>query len=487
MPTVLLTGATGYIGRRLEKTLRGRTDVSLRLLVRNAQKLTARTRQHAEVIEGDTFQREILQRALAGVDTAYYLIHSMGTGPDFSRLDRESAEHFLNACLAQGVRKIVYLGGLGQAESASAHLASRIETGEILSSHPEAIRTIWFRAGVIIGSGSISFEIVRHLVEKLPVMITPRWVKTRTQPIGIDDVIAYLIAALDLDPQHNLVVDIGAPAMSFKDMLHQTATVMGLRRWIIPVPFLSPRLSSYWLTLITPVPYRIGAALVEGLKSETLVQNELARTSFPQVHPASFDQAVRQAIDELEHDLVVSRWCDSSPGAVCDINMQPAPGETIFRDVRRVSFTGIPAEQVFATLLQLGGDHGWFSHNRLWQLRGWLDKIVGGYGLNRGRRTTADLRIGDALDFWKVADLIPNKRLLLLAEMKLPGKAWLEFDLQQETLVQTAHFIPHGLWGRLYWYAVLPFHAFVFPALCARIVEQAAQGQQCGRTDRITP
>lgn len=478
MPTVLLTGATGYIGRRLEKVLREQEDVSLRLLVRNARKLTAKTRQHATVIEGDTFNQATLLQALAGVDTAYYLIHSMGTGQDFSRLDRESADNFLTACLQQGVRKIIYLGGLGLPESASAHLASRIETGKILSSHPDKICTIWFRAGVIIGSGSTSFEIVRHLVEKLPVMITPRWVKTLTQPIGIDDVIAYLSAALMLDPPENLVVDIGAPAMSFMDMLQQTARVMGLRRLIVPVPLLSPRLSSYWLTLITPVPYKIGAALVEGLKSETLVQNDHARTFFPQIQPASFQQAVRQAISELEQDLVVSRWCDSSPGAVCDINLQASPGESIFRDVRRVSFAGIPTEQVFASILSLGGEKGWFSYNFLWRLRGLLDKIVGGYGLNRGRRTTADLRIGDALDFWKVADLVPNKRLLLLAQMKLPGKAWLEFDLQQGTLVQTAHFIPHGLWGRLYWYAVLPFHSFVFPNLCAKIVEQAAHGQR---------
>jgi uncharacterized protein YbjT (DUF2867 family) len=478
MPTVLLTGATGYIGRRLEKTLRERDDVSLRLLVRNARKLTAKTLSHAEVVEGDTFDRHALAQALAGVDTAVYLIHSMGQGEDFSQLDRDSAENFLAACLEQGVQKIIYLGGLGRDDSASAHLASRRETGEILSSRPDRVRTIWFRAGVIIGSGGASFEMVRHLVEKLPAMITPRWVNTLTQPIGVDDVIAYLTAAVFLTPTENLVVDIGAPAMSFRDMLTQTAQVMGLRRWIFPVPLLSPRLSSYWLTLLTPVPYKVGAALVEGLKSETLVQNDQAQRSFPTVHPMPFQQAVAQALREMEQDLVISRWCDSSPGATCDVSAQPNPGQSIFRDVQTVPLAGVPAQQVFASIVGLGGENGWLSYTFLWQLRGWMDKAVGGYGLNRGRRTAAELRIGDALDFWKVADLVPNKRLLLQAQMKLPGKAWLEFDLQPDALVQTAHFIPHGLWGRLYWYAVLPFHIFIFPNLCKKIIDQARSNRR---------
>ncbi len=478
MTTVLLTGATGYIGRRLEKVLREQKGLQLRLLVRNAKKLTSKTCQEAEVIEGDTFQPATLQQALAGVDTAFYLIHSMGAGRDFSKLDRVSAENFHEACLAQGVRKIIYLGGLGLRESASPHLASRIETGEILSEAPDRIRTIWFRAGVIIGSGSTSFEIIRHLVEKLPVMISPRWVKTLTQPIGIDDVVAYLTAALSLEPPENLIIDIGAPRMTFLEMMQHTATVMKLRRWIIPVPFLSPRMSAYWLTLMTPVPFKVGAALVEGLKSETLVQNDLAQKYFPDIHPLPFDQAVRQAISEMENDLVLSRWCDSSAGSVCDISEQANPSDSIFRDVRSISFTGIPAEHVFATLSSLGGSKGWFSYTFLWRLRGWIDKAVGGYGLSRGRRHARELRIGDALDFWKVADIVPNKRLLLLAQMKLPGKAWLEFDLHDDTLVQTAHFIPHGLLGRLYWYAVLPFHSFVLPNLGKEIVQQAEQFHQ---------
>lgn len=475
MQTVLLTGATGYIGRRLERVLRQREDICLRLLVRNAKKLTARTRSHAAVIEGDSFNHTSLSLALTGCDTAIYLIHSMGTGQDFSQLDRTSAENFHTACLAAGVGKIIYLGGLGNRASASPHLASRIETGEILSQTPDRIRTIWFRAGVIIGSGSTSFEIIRHLVEKLPVMITPRWVNTLTQPIGVDDVLAYLTAALQLHPAQNIQVDIGAPPMSFRQMMSETAAVMGLRRWLLPVPFLSPRLSSYWLTLVTPVPFRVGAALVEGMRAETLVQNDHARRYFPAISPEPFPLAVQKAVVELENDLVISRWCDSSAGAVCDIMEPASPKQSIFRDVQTVSFVGIPAEQVFAAITSLGGQHGWFSGNLLWQLRGLIDKAVGGYGLNRGRRQASTLRIGDALDFWKVADLVANKRLLLLAQMKLPGKAWLEFDLQNDTLTQTAHFIPHGLLGRWYWYAMLPFHFFIFKDLSRKIVQQAAQ------------
>lgn len=474
MPTILLTGATGYIGRRLEKILRQRQQITLRLLVRNAKKLSTATRQQAEVIEGDTFSPKSLRQALTGVDVAFYLIHSMGSGEDFSRLDRISAENFLLACKECGVRRIIYLGGLGHPGSVSKHLASRMETGAILSSMPLEVQTIWFRAGVIIGSGSTSFEIIRHLVEKLPLMVTPRWVRTMTQPIGINDVLAYLTAAIDLDYQENIVIDIGMPAMRFMDMLHQTAETMGLRRIILPVPLLSPKLSSYWLAFMTPVPYRIAAALVEGLKSPTLLENDHAQRFFPDIHPAPFPAAVRQAAMELEHDQVLSRWCDATPGSVCDISDQEQHNQLVYRDIQTTSFTGVVPEQVFASLCSIGGENGWLAHDNLWRLRGFLDKIIGGCGLNRGRRHSEELRIGDAVDFWTVVDLIPNKRLLLQAQMKLPGKAWLEFAIQSDTLVQTAHFIPHGLWGRLYWYAVLPFHSRIFPRLSKKIIERAA-------------
>lgn len=476
-PRVLITGATGYIGRRLKERLLAEGRCAVRLLVRNRNKVRPEVLDRVEVVEGDTFHPTALDRALAGVDTAYYLIHSMGAGPEYDRLDRESATNFREAAIRQGVRRIVYLGGLGEKETASKHLLSRIETGEILSARPGSIQTIWFRAGVIIGSGSASFEIIRHLVQKLPVMITPCWVTTRTQPIAVDDVLAYLAAALSLPHHTNLVIDIGGAKTTFQEMLLRAAKVMGLRRFILPVPVLSPRLSSYWLMLFTPVPYSIAAALVEGLRSETLTQDDHARRFFPQIRPVSYEDAVRLALTEIEQDQVLSRWCDSSSGAVCDIGGQDEMASAILRDRRVIALGDLPPEKVFAAATSIGGEHGWFTYNLLWRLRGLLDKAVGGYGLNRGRRHPRELRIGDALDFWKVADLKPGKRLLLVAQMKLPGKAWLEFDVQEKQLVQTAHFYPNGVWGRLYWYAVLPLHFLVFGDLAKNIVTRARQLQ----------
>lgn len=470
---ILITGATGYIGRRLQIRLLGNHALALRLLVRNRNKVNPQLAQEVEIVEGDTFHQQQLAQAVACIDTAYYLIHSMGAGSDFEQLDRTSAENFRDACIVAGVKRIVYLGGLGVKNTASKHLLSRIETGEILSARPDKIQTIWIRAGVIIGSGSASFEIIRNLGQKLPVMITPRWVTTQTQPIAVDDVLSYLIASHDLEYQGNLVVDIGCGRMKFGDMLLETAKAMNLKRFIIPVPVLTPRLSAYWLLLFTPVPFKVAAALVEGLKSETVMQNDHAARYFPQISPLTYREAVLQAINDIEQHQVISRWCDSSGGAVCDINTQEDIAAAVLRDQRRYDFGDIAGEKIYAALCSIGGESGWFTYNFLWKLRGFIDKIFGGYGLNRGRRDPADLRVGDALDFWKVVDLKPNKRLLLLAQMKLPGKAWLEFDIQGHTLLQTAHFYPRGIWGRLYWYSVLPLHFLVFRDLIKKIVNRA--------------
>jgi len=302
---VLLTGATGYIGRRLKERLLEDKSLQLRLFVRNERKIQDKYRDRMEIFEGSTFDRESLRKALEGIDVAYYLIHSMGTKGDFRELDRLSAENFLNACIDAKVQRIIYLGGLGRKDTASKHLLSRIETGEILSSRPESIQTIWFRAGIIIGSGSASFEIIRNLVQKLPMMITPRWVHTKTQPIGISDVLEYLFQAKDLDTKKNLVVDIGSNQMSFKEMLIRASKVIGLRRLLmrrllIPVPLLTPRLSSYWLILITPVSFRIAKALVEGLKSETVIQNDNAKRFFPKISLLSYEDAIKIALREIE-------------------------------------------------------------------------------------------------------------------------------------------------------------------------------------------
>jgi uncharacterized protein YbjT (DUF2867 family) len=470
---VLLTGATGYIGRRLMIRLAADPGVELRLFVRNAAKLGPLPTAEIEAAEGSTFDFPSLAAALTSVDTAYYLIHSLGAGRGFQDLERKSAENFREACIAAGVGRIIYLGGLGTKETGSEHLKSRIETGEILSARPDRVQTIWFRAGIIIGSGSASFEIVRDLVQKLPVMTTPRWVSTRTEPIAVDDVLGYLQAALKLETEGNVVVDIGAGAMSFRQMLLKAARLMNLRRWIIPVPFFSPHLSSYWLVLITPVPSNIARALVDGLKSETVVLNDNARIHFGDIHPVPFETAFSRALTDIETNQVLSRWCDSSAKGTCDIRGEELPSHAVFRDTREFDFADTPSDAVFRAVVAIGGDRGWLAFPWLWQLRGLADKVLGGPGLNRGRRDPANLRVGDSLDFWKVLDLRPGQRLLLAAQMKVPGNAWLEFGISGGRLIQTAHFLPQGLGGRLYWSAMKPFHALIFRGLAKKIIAQA--------------
>jgi len=487
---ILLTGATGYLGRRLLARLAADPRLEIRVLARNRRRL-AGLPARIEVHEGDTLDPASLEDAFSGVEVAYYLIHSMGRPGDFEANDRLSAANFLDAACRAGVRRLVYLGGLGLTGTASKHLRSRLETGEILGSRPDRIQTIWFRAGVIIGSGSTSFEIVRHLVQKLPLMVTPKWVKTRTQPIAVADVLHYLDAAKDLPQRENLVIDIGGERLTFGEMLLQTGRAMGLRRFILPVPVLTPRLSSYWLVLFTPVPYALAGALVEGLKSETVVTNALARQLFPEIQPVGFADAGRQAIAEIEQHQVVSRWSDSG-GSLSE----GVPGDVaaaLFVDRKIFPCGDLPPERVFWSIVRLGGEQGWFTFDLLWEIRGLVDKLMGGYGLNRGRRDPAQLRVGDSLDFWKVLDLRPGQRLLLQAEMKLPGRAWLEFLLQDGQLVQTAYFYPHGLRGRLYWYLLYPAHLLIFRDLGRGILRRArawgqpAEASPVSLGDRNTP
>jgi uncharacterized protein YbjT (DUF2867 family) len=472
---ILLTGATGYIGRRLQEKLLLDESVRLRLFVRNVRKVHHKSGNRVELFEGNTLDSESVQMALKGIDVAYYLVHSMGASVDFEQLDRISAQNFLDGCVKNEVKRIIYLGGLGEKDSASKHLRSRLETGEILSSKPDQIQTLWFRAGVIIGSGSASFEIIRHLVQKLPVMITPRWVRTRTQPIGVQDVLEYLFQAKDLGVEENLIIDIGSEQMNFKDMLLRAADVMSLKRYIIPVPVLSPWLSSYWLMLMTPVPFPIARALIQGLKSETTAKNENAGKYFPQIHPLSYQESIRRTLMEIEGNQVISRWCDSSSQEACDIQGHDRIESAIFREKISYDFGDIPADKIFAAVEAVGGNSGWFKYDWLWRLRGFIDIIFAGPGLSRGRRDPNKLRIGDGLDFWKVADLIPHKRLLLVNQMKVPGKAWLEFSIEGSRLFLTAHYYPKGLWGRLYWFLTKPLHKLIFPDIAKGIIKRARQ------------
>jgi len=470
---ILLTGATGYIGRRLQERLSVDDSVRVRAFVRNARKVHPASGNRIDLFEGNVLDQKSIKEALKGMDVAYYLIHSMGAGSDFEQLDRTSAQNFLEACIQNKVNRIIYLGGLGEKDTASKHLRSRLETGEILSSRPDQIQTIWFRAGVIIGSGSASFEIIRNLVQKLPVMVTPRWVRTRTQPIAVTDVLEYLSQAKDLVSEESLIIDIGSEQMTFKDMLLNAAQVMGLRRYIIPVPILSPWLSSYWLILMTPVPFPIARSLIQGLKSETIAKNENARKFFPQIHPLSYQESILSALKEIERDQVISRWCDSSAQKTCDIKGQDNLETAIFREKISYDFGKIPGHKVFAAVESIGGENGWFKFDWLWRLRGFIDIILAGPGLSRGRRDPNKLRIGDGLDFWKVVDVKPDKRLLLVNQMKVPGKAWLEFSLEGTELIQTAHFYPKGLWGRMYWYLTKPLHKLIFPDIAKGIIEKA--------------
>ena len=468
---VLLTGSTGYIGRRLKQKLLDDESVDLKLLVRNKKTISPTILDKVEVIEGDTFNKEALKEALKDVEIAYYLIHSL-SNENYKDLDKISAQNFLDVAEECGVKRIIYLGGLGvKNEDTSEHLLSRIETGEILSSN-KSVQTIWLRAGVIIGSGSASFEIIRNLTEKLPVMTTPKWVDTKAQPIAVNDVLSYLHDSLYLGVRENLIVDIGSAQLSYKEMMEKTALALGLKRFLIPVPFMSINISSYWLNLFTPVPFTIAKALIEGLKSEVVIQNQNARKYFPKLVPMSYEDAVKSAIKEIEENQVISRWNDKGDGVWEKVG-QKEISKAIFIDRKEEDISNIEPSKVYQSFIGIGGENGWFDFDFLWELRGIIDKLIGGVGLKRGRRSQCDLRISDCLDFWKVVDLKENERLLLYAQMKLPGSAWLEFKIQDNKLIQSAYFYPKGVLGRLYWYVLIPLHYFVFNNMIKSIVKKA--------------
>lgn len=468
---VLLTGSTGYIGRRLKQKLLNDENVELKLLVRNKKTISPTILDKVEVIEGDTFNKESLKEALKDVEVAYYLIHSL-SNENYKDLDKTSAQNFLDVAEECGVKRIIYLGGLGvKNENTSEHLLSRIETGEILSSNKN-VQTIWLRAGVIIGSGSASFEIIRNLTEKLPVMTTPKWVDTKAQPIAVNDVLSYLHDSLYMEVKENLIVDIGSEQLSYKEMMKKTANALGLKRFLIPVPFMSINISSYWLNLFTPVPFTVAKALIEGLKSEVVIQNDNAKKYYQNITPISYEDAVKSAIKEIEENQVISRWNDKGDG-VWEKVEQKEISKAIFIDRKEEDISNIEASKIYQSFISIGGDNGWFDFDFLWELRGIIDKLIGGVGLKRGRRSQCDLRISDCLDFWKVVDLKENERLLLYAQMKVPGSAWLEFKIQDNKLIQSAYFYPKGVFGRLYWYALVPLHYFVFNNMIKSIIKKA--------------
>lgn len=469
---VLLTGSTGYIGRRLKEKLLEEKDINLRLFARNKKTFSSKTINSIEIVEGNTFDKDSLRKALKDIDIAYYLIHSLNS-KNYKDLDKVSAQNFLDIANECGVKRIIYLGGLGVKNAdTSKHLLSRIETGEILSSNKN-VQNIWLRAGVIIGSGSTSFEIIRNLTEKLPIMTTPKWVETKAQPIAVKDVINYLVEALYLKENENLVIDIGAEQLKYKEMMLLTAQALGLKRILIPLPFLSITLSSYWLNLFTPVPFTVAKALIEGLKSEVVIQNDNAKKYFPNIKPLSFLVAVKKAVEMIERNQVISRWSDNS-GKIWDRNHSKEIADAIFFDRKEKDISNLSKKNIYKTFTSIGGENGWFDYDFLWEIRGFIDKMIGGVGLKRGRRDPNKLRIGDSLDFWKVVDVKENERLLLYAQMKVPGNAWLEFKIEDNKLIQSAYFYPRGVFGRLYWYILIPIHYFVFNNMINSIIKKAA-------------
>jgi uncharacterized protein YbjT (DUF2867 family) len=431
---------------------------------------------NTEVARGDVFDPESLNAALRQVDTAYYLVHSMASGGSYAEDDRRGASAFAAAAREAGVRRIVYLGGLGDGEELSAHLASRQEVGRIL--HDSGVPTVEFRASIVIGSGSLSFEVIRALVEKLPVMVTPRWVDTRTQPIGIEDLVSYLVEALD-HPARSIIYEIGGPdRVSYGELMREYARLRGLRRVMIPVPVLTPKLSSLWLALVTPVYARVGRELIAGLRNETVVRDERARQEL-RVQPRGVRQALERALINEDSTFAATRWSD----ALSAHRGPPSWGGVKFGSRlvdSRAAWVQRTPDQAFRPIARIGGQTGWYYGNRLWRLRGLLDWLAGGPGMRRGRRHSEVLTAGDTLDFWRVEAFEPDHLLRLVAEMRLPGRAWLQFEVTSEgsgsLIRQTALFDPVGLLGLIYWYALWAVHQVVFRGLLRGVIRAAEEG-----------
>jgi uncharacterized protein YbjT (DUF2867 family) len=470
---ILVVGASGYIGGRLVRVLSS-LGHDLVLMSRDARPLAARFPE-ATVVAADLLEPSSLVRAVEGVEIAYYLAHSMGSGErGFADRDQQAARNLASVAATAGVQRIVYLGGLGDdAEHLSPHLASRQQTGKELASL--GVPVTEFRAAIIIGSGSASFEILRHLTERLPIMITPRWVGTRCQPIGISDALDYLVGALD-HPDVTGVVEIGGPdILSYGDMMRTYARLRGLRRLMIPVPVLTPRLSSYWVSLVSPVPAGIARPLIEGLRNEVIVRDPRPAATFG-IEPAPYEVALQSAIDRTDRHAVESTWFDSldAPGREELPILSSHEGMIIERRRRLVP---VPPDRLFAEIEQLGGRAGWPYGNLLWRIRGVLDRLVGGVGMRLGRRSPTELRVGDALDFWRVEAVERPTLLRLRAEMRVPGRAWLQYDVTETArgsrLEQTAFFEPKGLPGLAYWYLLYPIHGLIFRGMVRRLARRA--------------
>ena len=472
---VLLTGATGCIGGRLLAALEARGR-RVRCLTRRPGALAARVGTTTSVVYGDCLEPDSLAGPFAGVETAYYLVHSLGGTRDFEAEDRAAARHFGAAARAAGVRRIVYVGGLGATSGLSRHLRSRHETGVVLRA--SGVPVVELRSGIVVGSGSLSFELIRALVERLPVMICPAWVRTPTQPIALADLVAYLVAVLDLPHGDSRVFEVGgADTVSYGAIMREYARQRGLRRWLIPVPLLTPHLSSLWLGLTTPVYARVGRELVDGLRTATVVNDDSARAAFT-IRPLGLEQAIARAIREEDAAFAATPWSAASLSAGTPLRWGGARIRTRLLYSRSVDLP-VAAAAAFAPIRRIGGANGWYYGDWLWRLRGLVDRLLGGVGMGRGRPAGEHLAAGDILDCWRVDACEPNARLRLAAEMKLPGRGWLEFDVTPRgegacTVRQTAVFDAAGLRGRCYWHALYPIHVVLFDGLLRSIARRAS-------------
>jgi uncharacterized protein YbjT (DUF2867 family) len=462
--TVLLTGATGYIGGRLLNRLES-LGRSVRCVTRRPEVLAARGAAQTQIVPGDVLDADSLVTAMDGVREAYYLVHSMGGAGEFEELDRQAATNFAAAARRAGVARIVYLGGLGTGPDLSPHLASRQEVGAILRA--SGVPTIELRASIVIGSGSASFEAVRALVDVLPAIPAPRWVETLAQPIAVEDVVEYLLAALDLEPGVSGIYEIGGgDRVTYAEVMREYARQRGLRRRVVPLPLITLRASRLLLGLLTPVYGAIAAAMVDSLRNETVVRTDSARDAFA-IAPRGVAAAIERALVNEDREFAETRWSDALAGTP---PRSPWGGLAVGRRMvaTHAVRVGCRPHEAFAPIRRIGGRTGWYALDWFWQARGFLDTLRGGVGLRRGRRDPQDLRVGDTVDFWRVERLEPEHRLLLAAEMKLPGRLWLQFEVEasgEGSLIrQTTVFDPAGYVGLAYWYALYPVHDRVFTA-----------------------
>jgi len=461
---VLVAGATGYVGGKLVSEL-VRKGCAVRCLVRDPARVGDRFGAGVEVVRGDVLEPATLGPALAGIGAAFYLVHSLGAGRGSEEKERRGARNFGDAAHAAGVGRIVYLGGLGHDEALSPHLASRQETGRQLAA--AGVPVIEFRASVIIGAGSLSFEMIRALVERLPVMVTPKWVTRRAQPIAIEDTLAYLLHALELPARESTVYEIGgAEEASYLDLMRAYARARGLRRLLVPVPVLTPRLSSLWLGLVTPLQAKVGRKLVDSIRHDTVVRDPRALADFP-VRPLGVSAAIERALAAEDREIAAVRWSKALAGLRFGSRIVDSHGVDV----------AVPPAAAFAPIRRIGGDHGWYGGGPVLRLRGVVDRLVGGPGYRRGRCDPEEPREGETLDFWRVERYERDRHLRLSAEMRMPGRAWLQFDVEAREegshIRQTAIFDPKGVLGRLYWYAAYPFHWFVFRNMLAGIARRA--------------